>query len=242
MTSSHDYRLADGTGTDAFTRPAWFTDVDDVRQLSDRLKRLIEERRWPEVESLVGLDAIWAFDRPMPLGEAVAAAAAVLEHAVDIHLWFEKILKAQAADGAGHLTLNCCLMWGEEGNLKDHEFDFDFHLGFGQDSAGAWGFRYLGVTPGTPEYVPFPTEGKPAHGEAPAASTATGTAAAAPAAWTLAAPAAWALAGGGLALPPGHVVAYLPVVVPAAALAGGPASVPAPAAPEAEEAPLPAPR
>jgi hypothetical protein len=244
---SEDYRPADGTeaqagaqagvqaGAQATARPAWYTDVDDLREIADRLRKHIEARRWSEVASLLALDQVWAFDRPLPLAEGVAALAAVLGDAVDIHLWVEKILKAQAADGAGHLTLNCCLMWGERGNFKDHEVELDLHLGFGRDAAGRWAFRYLGVTAGTPERVPFPQERREAGQDVAAAGR--GAAAAGRAAAPGTAAGALALAGAApLAVPPGQVLAYLPVLVPAAALAAA-AAPPSPAAGPTEPTP-----
>lgn len=216
MTIPSDDRPAEGAGSEAAARPAWFTEVDDLRRIADRLKKLIEARRWAEVEALLALDQVWAFDRPLPLAEAVAALAAVLGDAVDIHLWVEKILKAQAADGAGHLTLNCCLMWGEAGNFKDHELELDLHLGFAQGAGGSWAFRYLGVTPGTPEQIPFPQEPAAAKDERPTADPATH---AADAATDVPPPIALALPGAlPFAAPPGQVLAYLPVLVPAGTL------------------------
>ena len=84
----------------------------------------------PTFESLLGFPAVWVFDRSMPVPEGVGHLRTMFDAAVDIHLWVERLLKFESSDGAGHLSLNCCLMWGEQGNFKDHEVELDLHFGF----------------------------------------------------------------------------------------------------------------
>jgi hypothetical protein len=197
-------------------RPPFFTEVDALREQAQQLKRLLEGKRWTELGALLDLPQVWVFDRPFPPPQAVALAESVLAEAQDIHLYVERILKAETEGDRGHLSLNCCLMWGEPQGLKDHEFELDLHLGFGRTADGAWSIRYLGVTPGTPEEIPFPEDPREAPGAAASAQTPPGPLLAAPESGPI---------------PPGHVLAYLPVVVPAGALRAAPGS--APAGPEA---------
>ena len=138
------------------------TDLDAFRDLAQQLKTHIEQKRWAELADLLRFPDVWTFDRSMPVAEGIGHLKTMFDDAVDTHLWVEKLLKFESADGAGHLSINCCLMWGEPGNFKDHEVELDLHLGFrradvadGADG-GDWSISYFGVTPGTPENVPFP--------------------------------------------------------------------------------------
>lgn len=133
-------------------------DLDAFRDLAQRFKTRIEQKRWAELEGLLPFPDVWTFDRSMPVAEGIGHLKTILDDAVDTHLWVEKLLKLESADGAGHLSINCCLMWGEQGNFKDHEVELDLHFGFRRADGGDWSITYFGVTPGTPERVPFPQE------------------------------------------------------------------------------------
>jgi hypothetical protein len=133
-------------------------DLDAFRDLAQRLKTHIERKRWAELESLLGFPAVWTFDRSMPVPEGIGHLRTMFDGAVDIHLWVERLLKFESSAGAGHFSINCCLMWGEQGNFKDHEVELDLHFGFHRADGGPWSISYFGVTPGTPENVPFPEE------------------------------------------------------------------------------------
>jgi len=133
-------------------------DLDAFRDLAQRFKTRIEQKRWEELAGLLRFPDVWTFDRSMPVAEGIGHLKTILDDAVDIHLWVEKLLKFESADGAGHLSINTCLMWGEPGNFKDHEVELDLHFGFRRANEGDWSIDYFGVTPGTPERVPFPQE------------------------------------------------------------------------------------
>jgi hypothetical protein len=137
------------------------TDHDRLRNQAQIFKRLFEAKRWAELGEHVRVSELWTFDRPMPMAEALGHLETIFRNAIDMHLWVERILKAEATESAGHLSLNCCLMWGEEGTFKEHEFEMDLHFGFRHVATeAAWEITYLGVTPGTPEIVPFPMDEK----------------------------------------------------------------------------------
>jgi len=136
-------------------------DLDAFRDLAQRFKTRIEQKRWEELAGLLRFPDVWTFDRSMPVTEGIGHLKTILDDAVDTHLWVEKLLKFESADGSGHLSINCCLMWGEPGNFKDHEVELDLHFGFRRADGGDWSIAYLGVTPGTPERVPFPQEPGP---------------------------------------------------------------------------------
>jgi hypothetical protein len=137
------------------------TDHDRLRNQAQIFKQLFETRRWAELGEHVRVAELWTFDRPMPMAEALGHLETIFRNAIDIHLWVERILKAETTESAGHLSLNCCLMWGEEGTFKEHEFEMDLHFGFRPAATeAAWEISYLGVTPGTVEEVPFPKDEK----------------------------------------------------------------------------------
>lgn len=139
------------------TSPA-MTDLDAFRDLAQRFKTSIEQKRWADLQGLLRFPHAWTFDRSMPVTEGIGHLRTIFDDAVDVHLWVEKMLKFEAANGTGHLSINCCLMWGEPGNWKDHEVELDLHFGLRRPEGGDWSISYFGVTPGTPERVPFPEE------------------------------------------------------------------------------------
>lgn len=140
------------------------TDLDAFRDLAQQVKTRIEQKRWAELEDLLPFPDVWIFDRSMPVREGIGHLKTMFDDAVDLHLWVERLLKLESADGAGHFSINCCLMWGEQGNYKDHEVELDLHFGYRRAASGdagdggGWSISYFGVTPGTPERVPFPKE------------------------------------------------------------------------------------
>ena len=133
------------------------TDLDAFRDLAQQFKTHLEQKRWGELAELLRFPDVWTFDRSMPVTEGIGHLKTMFDDAVDLHLWVEKPLKFESADGAGHFSINCCLMWGEPGNFKDHEVELDLHFGF-RRTGGDWSISYFGVTPGTPENVPFPQD------------------------------------------------------------------------------------
>jgi hypothetical protein len=209
--------------------------VDALRALAERCKQLLEARRWPELAGRLGMREVWAFDRALPVGEALDRLAAILGAAEDIHLWVERVLAAETAEAAGHLSLACCLMWGEAGSFADHERELELHLGFQRDGDGAWSIDYLGVTASRAGAAAAPTAAAVAR-PGPAGERA-GPAAlrSAPAGRTREAPAppgGVLFDGGGEPVPPGYVRVLLPALVPEAAWRGTAApATPAPPAP-----------
>ncbi len=145
-----------------------------------------------------------------------------------------------APSAAGHLTLQCCLMWGEPQGFADHELELDLHLGFRRGPQGAWAIGYLGVTApggaaGREERAAAagrPGRREPAAGAAPQERAAAGLASRGmagggtpPGGTPLdgtppegTPPAGLVLAAAAGEVPAGFARAYLPVLVPVDAL------------------------
>jgi hypothetical protein len=210
--------------------------VDALRALAERGKELLEAKRWTELGELLTLREVWAFDRALPVAEALRRLAAILDAAEDIHLWVERVLAAETAAASGHLSLACCLMWGEAASFADHERELDLHLGFRRGGDGAWSIDYLGVTASRPAAAaaaaagtaparlrrvaaaPGPETGQESEpGQGPETGPGPGQR---PAPGPGPAPGGLVLDGGAEPVPPGYVRVLLPALVPAAAWSG----------------------
>jgi hypothetical protein len=193
--------------------PTFPTDLDRLRGLAQAFKLLFEARRWAELGEHVRVPWLWTFDRPMTTAEALGHLETIFRNAIDMHLWIERILKAETGETDGHLSLNCCLMWGEEGTFKDHEFEMDLHFGFRRTGApenaehDGWEITYLGVSPGTAENIPFPQDEKDKKDDKDGKDEPGMTTAPLP-----------LPAADGEPVPPGYVRVWMPALVPAGAL------------------------
>lgn len=132
-----------------------------LRGLAWALKRAVEQRRWDELAWRIESAEVWAFDRPLPTAEALGHVAAILDGTEDLFLDADRVLKAEIDGDRAHLSLACCLMWGEAGSWREHEYELDLHAGF-RRRGETWAIAYLGATPVTPEHVPHPDDDEPA--------------------------------------------------------------------------------
>lgn len=169
--------------------------AETIGGLGDRLKSHFEAKRWRELGELLDLPSVWFLDAPKDLDEALGLAAEVLGEANDVEVSLVRVLSSEPGSAArGSYT--CCLAWIEPPAWKQHEVQFDLHLGFEQNGAGRWTVAYLGVTRAAAEMAaPPPDHPVGAGSEEPVAA--------------FAAPGACGTAREG-----GRVVVYVPVSVP----------------------------
>jgi hypothetical protein len=104
-------------------------------------KHRFEARRWDMLRAAV----IWLFDRAFTFEDFVALLDDVFSPATDVKLLLLETRKVESVDGVAHVTANAVLLWGERDTWKEHELEFDLHLGWCV-AADAVRFEYFGAT------------------------------------------------------------------------------------------------
>jgi hypothetical protein len=123
----------DGTGPPGLELPALA-----------RLRSAFKDKRWDAIASMIDAPWIWAFDRPLPVPEAVRALGALFDAALDLELLVTAALQRARRGDEARDSFRCCVMWGEPGGWREHELEFDLHLG--APSGGGARLSYLGLT------------------------------------------------------------------------------------------------
>ncbi|HEX6086961.1 MAG TPA: hypothetical protein VF266_20700 [Thermoanaerobaculia bacterium] len=115
------------------TRP----ELRGVYEWKDRF----EARHWDTLRA----GTIWLFDRAFTFDDFVAILEDLFSAAADIKLLLLDTRKVESVNDVVHVTASAVMLWGERDTWKEHELEFDLHLGWGVDD-GAVRFEYFGTT------------------------------------------------------------------------------------------------
>lgn len=132
--------------------PLWVSQHETAPLID--LKQMIEQRLWNDLRKRMGKGAtVWLFDRAAGAGELIDLLRALLDDAVDVKLITMAHKCTEKRDGLTHFSRTCTLIWGERLSWKEHEVDFDLHLGARRGRGRDWNIAYIGATSPTPENV-----------------------------------------------------------------------------------------
>jgi len=111
-----------------------------------KLRSRFRRRDWNGIEALLDCDRVWTFDRPITVDEFATTLDELFRDAVDLDLLISGMRFEGASGDNRRDSFRCCVMWGETGSWKEHEFEFDLHVGSKLNSEGEWRVSHLGLT------------------------------------------------------------------------------------------------